>query len=97
MKKLIIAMMLMAATSQAQTVTINGHAVNQSDTVKCGSLAHVEVANIPYAISMTRTYYGVKYPFWMIGDFMPLVGAKKLRLDFYWAGGHSWFICWIKK
>lgn len=98
MKKLLIAMMLMAATSQAQTVLINGIQLNQNDTIKCGSLAHVEVINVPtYIVSMERVYYGVTFPFSGTGDFMTSVGAKKLRLNFYWNGGRSWFICWIKK
>lgn len=100
MKKLLIAMMLMAATTQAQvTVRVNGNVVNMNDTISCGNSAYIETMVQPYVTAQTYKYKkqsGYLYG-WGFVNLPTYFNPQKLRLDFYWNGGKSWFICWIKK
>lgn len=60
MKKLFIAMMLMAATSQAQTVLINGQQYPQNDTVIVTTqYANIEVVSPEYVTYCSVVYVGV--------------------------------------
>jgi len=101
MKKLIIAMMLMAATSQAQTVLINGQSYPQNDTVVVTTqYADIEVVSPDYVTSCSVVYVGVT-SFYVPNfqeSFMVTTKPKLFRVNWFVGGTKTaTYRCYLKR